>query len=117
MKRNLIERVAQAIHVNFNKSGVVEKYAQLVDLWRAGAYFALCAGDVFAILPASGIRAVSGCHKGERAANAVFLHLAQRIGEHRMPVAISPIDGQLRAVCGEFALDCGDRKSTRLNSS
>ena len=37
------------------------------------------------------------------------LHLAQRIGQHGMPVAIAPVDGQVRAAGGQFGLERGDQ--------
>ena len=52
--------------------------------------------DIFEILAATGIRAESGGDEGERAPDAIARHLADGIGQHRMPVAVAPIDGQGR---------------------
>ena len=41
--------------------------------------------------------------------HAVGRHLAQRVGQQRMPVAIAPVDRQLRAVRGQLALERRDQ--------
>ena len=83
---------------------MIKKYTKLLDFRRAFADFSLRARDVFAILSASRIRAVHRRDERKRALDAVVLHLPQRLCEHRMPVAIPPIDRQLRATSRKFGL-------------
>ena len=88
---------------------MIEECAQLVDLRRSRANFNLCATDVFAILPASGIRTVGRRHKGKRSVNAVLFHLPQGFRQHGMPVTVSPIHRQLRTVLRQFLLQSRDQ--------
>src|SRR5579863_3934272 len=81
---------------------MIEEHAQLFDFGRALANFLLCAGDVFPVLTASGVRTVGRRDKPERTPHAVFFHLKQSFGQQRMPVAIPPVHRQFRAVQREF---------------
>ena len=65
----------QTIFGCFKESGVIEEYAGLVDPRRALTDFRLRTSDVLAVLASSRVRAVGGSHKGERAGDAVPLHL------------------------------------------
>src|SRR5215471_1429319 len=100
---------AQAVFSCLKKSWVIEEDAELIDLRCAFAYFRLRACDVFAVLTTSGIRTVGRSHKRKRSFDAVAFHLAQSVGEHRMPIAISPIDGKIRTVVSKFVLDGCDQ--------
>ena len=88
---------------------MIEEDSELVDGWRGGADFLLCAGDVLAILAATGVRTVGAGDEGQRVPDAVGCHLPQRVGEQRMPIAVAPIDRQVGAVRGEFRLERGDQ--------
>src|SRR5947208_15258069 len=88
---------------------MVEEGTQLVDLGCACANFGLGAGNVFAILPASGVRTVSGSDKGEGVTNTVLLHLPDRVPEQGMPVAVSPIDGTVKTVVRELFVERRDQ--------
>src|SRR5262249_54371656 len=77
------------------------------DLGGAGANFCLSGKDVFLILPAAGVGAVRGGEEGERSANALGAHVAQRVGKERMPVAVAEIDRQFRALFAEEVLQGG----------
>ncbi len=41
-------------------------------------------------------------------------HLAQRVGEQRMPIAIAPIDGQARAVARQLFAKPGDQRAVLI---
>ena len=107
--RNLGQRVARPLDHRLDEAGMIEEHAELVDLRRRRADLLLGAGDVFAILPAAGIRTERAGDERQRPLHAVGRHLPQRIGQQRMPVAIAPVDRQLRPVLGQFPLQRGDQ--------
>jgi len=49
--------------------------------------------DILYILAATGIGTEGGGDEGYGVADTVVTHLAEGIGQERMPVAISPVDG------------------------
>ena len=91
------------------KPGWLKNTRSLSICGAVGPDFCLCARDVLAILPAAGIRAERAGDERQRAAHAVGRHLPQRVGQQRMPIAIAPIDRQLRPVLGQFALERRDQ--------
>ena len=52
---DLIQRVSQPFHPDFDERGVVVEDADLVDLRGTVADFGLGFGDIFAILAAAGV--------------------------------------------------------------
>src|SRR6185369_4620635 len=98
--RNLIEYFLNSIRAGFDESGMIVKHANLFHDGRtlANRFPGPC--DIFSILPAAGIRAVSGSHKSQSALDAVGFHLLQSIRKHRMPVTIAPINRQMRTMLG-----------------
>src|SRR5579871_3599859 len=93
---------------------MVEEGADLMDFRCSCSEFGLRAGDVFTVLTTSGIRTVSRSNEGQRAADTMFLHLTESVCEHRMPVAISPIDWKVRTVLCQFRLQRGDQLASLL---
>ena len=75
-----LERGADAIGQRFDEVRMVVKYPQFVDFGRVRASLGAGALDIFAILAAAGVGAESGGHEGQGAADAIGLHLAQRVG-------------------------------------
>src|SRR4029077_4542761 len=74
----------------------------------------LRACNIFAILPASRVRTVSGSHESESALNALLLHLTQRVCKQRMPVTISPKNGELWPSPGQLILQRWDQLPSLL---
>ena len=54
---------------------------------------------------------IGGGDENERTLHAVVAHLTERVGQQRMPVAIAPIDGQVRAVGFQFSAQGGDQRA------
>ncbi len=90
---------------------MVVELAQLVDHGSARAD--LCAGvlDVFEVLPARRVGAVRGRDERERSLDAVVAHLAHRVGEERVPVAVAPVHGQGVARRGQLGIERGDERT------
>src|ERR1700686_4633185 len=88
---------------------VVER-PKLLDLGRALAGLAPRTLDIFQVLPASGIRTEDGSDEGQRASYAVGTHLAQSVGEIRMPVSIPPIDWKPRPIMLKFGFKARDQR-------
>src|SRR6185312_10360845 len=93
---------------------MVEKATQLVDLRRARACLFTRPLDVFAILPAPGVRTERRRNERQRALNAVIPHLAQSVREHRMPVAVAPINRKSRPVQLQLVLQRRDQSAVLL---
>ena len=64
---------------------------QLFDR-RCSVYRRASRLDIFAILPASRIRTERRSRNRQRGPNAIVAHACDRVGEHRMPIAIAPVD-------------------------
>ena len=86
-----------------DEAGMVEEHAQLVDLRRLSAQ------------PPAERRSMSSryCRQPEyelngardecqSAPDAVGGHLAKRVGQQRVPIAVAPVDRQLRSMIGQF---------------
>src|SRR6476469_3112494 len=84
---------------------MIEEHAELVDRRRGGANFCLSGSNVFAVLATARIRAVRAGDECQGTTNSVGRHLAKRVGEQRMPVAIAPVDRQMRAVSRKFLFE------------
>src|SRR5262245_18900147 len=83
---------------------MIEKGPQLIDHRSTIADGLLRRGNVLAILAAARIAAERGGEKSNRPLHAFGLHLPQRVGQERMPVAVAPVERQLDAGCGELEL-------------
>jgi len=94
--------VSRSVGYGFDKAGMIVKSPDYVD-WR-GLWANFLAGtrDIFTILPAARVRAKGRRYKRQCTLDAVVGHLLHHIAEHRMPVAISPVNGQMWAVNVEF---------------
>jgi hypothetical protein len=84
---------------------------ELVKLGRSGAHSFLGALNVFTILPASRIGAVSRSNKGKCTPNAILPHLSKGFRQKRMPVAVSPIDRQPGTVSFQLSLQSRDQSA------
>src|ERR1043166_9683725 len=93
---------------------MVEEHPNLIDFRRARPDFLLRTGNVFAVLAASRVRTVGGGDEGKGALNTIQLHLRQRSRQHGMPVAIAPVDRQLRTVLRKFDLQCCNQIASLL---
>src|SRR5207302_7363865 len=92
----------------------IKKASDLVDLRSTIARLGLGLRDVFPILPAPRIGAVCRGDESQRSTDAVLFHLPQCIGQHGMPVPVSPVDRQLRTMLFEFAFQSGDQFASLL---
>jgi hypothetical protein len=96
------ECLADVLDHRLDESGVIVEDAELIDLGCAGAGLFTGSRDVIEVLAAARIRTVGGGDESERPLDAVLSHLTQRVDEQGMPVAIAPVDGELRPSGGEF---------------
>src|SRR5215472_8027056 len=108
MGRNRSERLLQPLLGRIDESRMVEEWPDLVDL-RSVFDFVLRTRDVLPVLPASGIRTEGGSHESQSPPDSVVLHLPYGVGEQRMPIAVSPIDGQLWTMLLKFLLEGGNQ--------
>ena len=56
--------------------------------------------DIFTILSTAGITTKRGSYKCDRSLDSVFFHFCHRVGQHRIPIPIAEVDGQVGAVFG-----------------
>ena len=103
----LFQRCAHSVDHGIEETGVIVECAEFIDvrLAIAGGY------DVLAVLAASGIRIESGGEKCQRVPDAGVTHLAERVGQHRMPVAIAPVNGKMRTFGVEQLLEFGNQRA------
>ena len=92
------ECIAHAVATGLDERRVVVERAQFVHFRRIVAGFDLSGANVLTILSAAGIRAVCGGHKCERPLHSVAPHFVERGRKERMPVAVSPVDGEWDSV-------------------
>ena len=110
---DLIERRFQAIGLGFDELRVIETHPSFFNQRRFLAGQSDRSGDVFSVLAAT---AVATEHRGKESDGpftAVVFHLGERIGEHGMPISVSPVDGQSNPPSVQFGLD-GPNQSTAL---
>src|ERR1043165_8119051 len=94
LSRNLLKGCANMLGIRFYKTRMIVEDSKLRSARRSFTNFFACSRDVLLVLPAAGIRAVSGSDEAERTFDAVAHHLAERVGQEAMPVAIAPVDGK-----------------------
>src|SRR5688572_32967530 len=92
---------------------VVER-AQLIYPRRLWSNVRLRVRNVLAVLPATRIRTVGRSDKSQRVLNPVCRHLSQGVRQQRAPVAIAPVDWEIRTVSGEYFFERGDQVSILL---
>ena len=80
---------------------IVEK-TQFLDPRSVGPNLFSRALDVLKVLTATGVRGKGRGDKRQGTADAVFSHLLQSVRQERVPVSVSPIDGQMGTVGIEF---------------
>ena len=102
------DRILQSVDVGFHEIWVVVEHQQLFNYRCRFTYGLLSRQDVLSILTTTGIGAVGGRHKRQSTADTVTCHLLHRVGEHRMPVSISPVNRQFDLMRIEFLLQGRD---------
>ena len=75
-----------------------------------GADFLAGPADVLAILPAARIRAVRRQDDRQGLLDAGLGHLAEGVGQHRVPVAVAPVDRQRHAVPSQLGAERVDQR-------
>ena len=111
---SLLQRLAHAVRLRLDEQRMIVEFPQLMNLRRAFPDFAPRPFNVFQVLPASGVRTKDGCHERKGPPHAVGPHLAHRVGQERMPVAIAPIDRQARPMLGQFVLQPRDQSAVMI---
>src|ERR1043165_7081095 len=96
-------------NIRFDEQRVIVKLAQLLNARRAWSNLRLRVRNVFQILATTRIRTVSRSHERERIAHAIFSHASNRVDEHRMPVAIAPVDRQSWAISLQLCFERRDQ--------
>ena len=84
-----------AIRHRLDKCRMSRKWPDFDDFRRSLTHRRTGARNILGILTAAGIGPEGGRDKRDGIANPVVAHLADGIGQHRMPVAIAPIDRDL----------------------
>ena len=102
LRRNLGPRRRNPLGHRLDEARMIVEQPELVDLRRGRPDFLPRPVDVFDILSAAGIRAERRRDERQGSLDAVVGHLGDGIGQHRMPIAIAPVDRQLRPVGVQF---------------
>src|ERR1051325_2773034 len=102
LRGNLRKRSPDILNIRLDESRVIEKRAQLFHARRIIAHRLPGALNIFKILSATRIRAISRRDESERVFDSVGAHLSERIGEQRVPVSIAKIDRKREAMRSEF---------------
>ena len=105
---DLFKCLSDQVGLGFDEQRVIETFAHFLDGWCTFAHFLLSDLDVLAILSAAGIATEHAGEEGDRAAFSVGLHLTQCIRDHRVPIAIAPVDWKIDSVGIEFGAQSGD---------
>ncbi len=91
----------------FDEPGVVVEQPDLVELGGARTDRIPGPLQVFAVLAAAGIGAEGRCGEHQRPLDPIGGHLGHRVGQHRMPVAVAPVDREIDAGTAELGFDGG----------
>ena len=87
---------------HMNKIRVVVEDSQLIDMESCHLRLLQGRRDVFSILPTSGITAETRSDIGDRSLHTIAFHLKHRVVQKRLPVPVSPVDGQGNLVSIQF---------------
>src|SRR6185369_1424622 len=112
--RNLLKCSTNMLDVRLDKQWVIVELSQLLNAWRAWSNLRLRVADVFQILSTTRVRTISRGHKREGVLNAIISHATDGVDEHRMPIAIAPVDRQSWAIPLELFFECRDQISILL---
>ena len=99
---NLAEGNFQAVGLGLDEFGVVESHASFFH--KRGIWSGLehrC-GDVLSVLTAAAVATEHGSKECDRPFATILLHCLDGACEHRVPVAVPPVDRQLDLSVGEF---------------
>ena len=98
---NLADRARHGRRTRPDEVRMVVEHADLVDLGRARTHRLAGLRDVLAVLSAARVGARRREDERERTLDSIRLHLADRLGEHRVPVPIPPVHRKADAVFAE----------------
>ena len=101
---DLAQGTAQAIGLGLDKLGVVESHSGFFNQRGIGSSLEHGRGDIFTVLTTA---AVATEHRGkecDRPLASILLHRFEGAREHRVPVAVAPVDGQIDPSLLEFRL-------------
>src|SRR5829696_7586679 len=93
---------------------MIVKRAEFLDTWRGWSNCRLSVADVLQVLPATRIRAIPRSHKSECILNSIRRHLSHCVSKHRMPIAVSPVDGNTGPLHRQLLFQRGDQVAILL---
>jgi hypothetical protein len=111
---DLLERLPGSFDHRLDEAGVIEKRAKLLNLRHAVADVGLSSSDVLTVLPAAGVRTVRAGNERQRMLDSVGLHLAERVREQRVPVAVAPVNRQSRPMFGQLRFESSNQCSVLI---
>ena len=105
------ERRPHVVGIRLDPPGMVEEHARPQHLGCARPDLLLRPEQILAVLAAAGVGGVRGGEERERPLDAVRGHLAERIREERVPVAVAEVDRQIDPVLVELDPKRGDQRA------
>ena len=108
---DLVECRFQAIGLGFDELRVIETHPSFFNQGSFLAGQSDRSGDVLSVLAATAVATEHRGKESDGAFAAVVFHLGERIGEHGMPISVSPVDGQLNTPSVQFGLDSPDQSA------
>ena len=113
-----VEGGAKKLGAGLNEAGMVVEGPQARDLRRRVAERRLRLVDVLSVLPAARVAAEAGREERERSLDAVGRHVADRVGEEGMPVAVADVDRHVGAMREEVGPErLGQRPILRVDGA
>ena len=108
---DLVECRFQAIGLGFDELRVIETHPSFFNQGSFLAGQSDRSGDVLSVLAATAVATEHRGKESDGAFAAVVFHLGERIGEHGMPISVSPVDGQSELPSVQFGLDGPDQSA------
>ena len=99
-----LQRVTNRFRHGVDETWVIEAHSYLLNDRSARSDLFLCCRDIFSVLTTSTVATEHAGEESQRSLLTIVFHLLKCVGEHRMPVAITPVNRQIDARCGEFFL-------------
>jgi hypothetical protein len=94
LRRDERQGRGHAFRIGGDETFMLPKGREFVDPWSRGPHRRACSLDVLDVLAAARVGGVRRSCDGKRASHPTGRHLPDRIGQHGVPVAIAPVDGE-----------------------
>ncbi len=107
--RYLLESFQQTILLSCDEAWVVEAHPNFFNQRRGVTYLGHRSGDILAILSATAVAAEHRGKERDSPLSAILRHGAESAGQEGMPIAVSPIDRQVKPAPLAFRRDGRDQ--------